>query len=534
MSIRDWLQTLLPRGDAHSRNVPAGEPASRAVALDEAARGGPRAAFEAGLAAYASKDYAMAVECFNRALEERHDDADAHNNLGLSNLGLGRSEEAMDSFVLATHFRPQFPQACYNIALAADQLGDQGQVVASLERAIELKPEFAAAHSMLGYVLSHEVGEFERGVAHIRRALELDPADPDVRCNYSAVLTQEGRAAEALAICHELLAVHPDMHEARLNRALAGLKLGRFGEAWPDYEARKLARGNYVPRALPLPEWQGEPLRNRKLLVYAEQGLGDQIMFASCLPDLLPQVETCVIECAPQVVPIFRRSFPAAMIESQEQGDAGLARLAQSAGLDYQVAIGSLPRHFRRKRSDFPQHTGYLQAEPARIEYWRHRLDALGPGLKIGISWSGGARSTRGASRSVRLAEWSPILAQPGCRFVSLQYGHAGSELQASAQQQRFGIHEWREAIESYAETAALVAALDLVISVQTALAHLTGALGKPAWVMLRGISEWRYLEHGETMPWYPSVRLLRQQQPGDWQAVIAQIARDLALLVRR
>jgi Flp pilus assembly protein TadD len=533
MSILDWLETLLPRGGARSRNAPAGVPALRHAAPDADARDAWRAAFDTGLAAVTSRDFATAIECFSRVIEQRHDDADAHNNLGLSHLGLGSSEDAMDSFVLAIHFRPHFPQAFYNMALAADLLGDRGQVVASLERAIELKPDFAAAHSMLGYVLSHEVGEFERGAAHIRQALELDPADPDVRCNYSAVLTQEGRAEEALAICHELLAVHPDMHEARLNRSLAGLKLGRFAEAWPDYEARKVARGNYVLRALPLPEWQGQSLLNRKLLVYAEQGLGDQIMFASCLPDLLAQAETCVIECAPQLMPVFRRSFPAATIESQAQGDASLARLAQSAGLDYQVAIGSLPGHFRRTRSDFPQHTGYLQAEPARIEYWRHRLDALGPGLKIGISWAGGAPSTRGASRSVRLAEWSPILAQPACRFVSLQYGNASRELQAASQQQRFGIHEWREAIESYAETAALVAALDLVISVQTALVHLTGALGKPAWVMLRGISEWRYLEHGETMPWYPSVRLMRQQQPGDWQPVIAQIARDLAQWTR-
>ena len=137
------------------------------------------------------------------------------------------------------------------------------------------------------------------------------------------------------------------MHEARLNRALARLKLGRFAEAWPDYEARKCARGNYVPRALPLPEWQGQPLRDRRLLIYAEQGIGDQIMFASCVPDVLTQAGSCMIECAPQLVPLFRRSFPSATVESQAQADASLARLAQTAGMDYQVAIGSLPAQFR-------------------------------------------------------------------------------------------------------------------------------------------------------------------------------------------
>jgi tetratricopeptide (TPR) repeat protein len=530
MSILGWLETLLPRGGARSSAAPDGTPVSPCAVPDADTRD----AFDAGLAAYASREYATSIECFGRVIALRHDDADAHNNLGLSQLALGNGEDALDSFVLALHFRPQFAQAFYNMALAAHLLGDLGQVVTSLERAIELQPDFAVAHNMLGYVLSHEAGEFERGAAHIRRALELAPMDPDVRCNYSAVLTREGGAAQALAICDELLAAHPAMHEARLNRALAGLKLGRFAEAWPNYEARKVARGNYVPRALPLPEWQGGSLRGRKLLVYAEQGIGDQIMFASCLPDLLPEVAACVIECAPQLVPVFKRSFPAAAIEAEGQGDANLARLAQSAGLDYQVAIGSLPGHLRRKLSDFPRHTGYLQAEPARVAYWKQRLDALGPGLKVGISWSGGAPSTQGESRSLPLPDWSPILAQPACHFVSLQYGRAGDDPQAASQQQRVTIHAWREANETYAETAALVAALDLVISVQTALIHLAGALGKPAWVMLRQASEWRYLEQGETMPWYPSVRLLRQRYPGDWGPVVEEVARGLAHVARR
>ena len=536
MSIFDWLGTLLPRGGARSRSraALAGVMPPQRAAPEENGAGNSRAEFDAGLAAYAAQDYAAAIDCFKSVLDKAHDDADAHNNLGMSQLALGNCGDAMDSFVLALHFRPQFPQALYNMALAAHRLGDCAQAVASLERALELTPDFAVAHSMLGYVLGHELGEYERGAAHIRRALELSPADPDVRCNSSAVLTREGRAVEALAICNDLLAAYPEMHEARLNRSLALLKLGRFAEAWPDYEARKAARGNYVPRALPLPEWQGEALRNRKLLVYAEQGLGDQIMFASCLPDVLHEAALCVIECAPQLVPVFRLSFPAATIASRADGDATLSRLAQSAGVDCQVAIGSLPGHLRKSASDFPCHTGYLKADPARIEYWRRRLDELGPGLKIGISWSGGAPSTGGGNRSLRLAEWSPILELPACTFVSLQYGNAGTELQVLSDQSRGRIHEWREAIESYAETAALVAALDLVISVQTALVHLAGALGKPAWVMLRAASEWRYLEQGETMPWYPSLRLLRQPHPGDWQPVVARIAQDLAHLAPR
>jgi Flp pilus assembly protein TadD len=508
--------------------------ALRRAVTDVKADPGMRATFDAGLAAYAAGEFRTAIDCFNQVIDERHDDADAYNNLGLSYLALNSYEDATDAFVLATHFRPQFPQAFYNMALAALGPGELEQAVTSLERALELQPDFAAAHNTLGYVLSHQLGEFEMGAAHIRKAMELNPADPDVLCNYSAILIQEGRAEDALTICHQLLAAHPAMHEARLNRALAGLKLGRFEEAWPDYEARKLARGNYVPRALPLPEWLGEPLLDRKLLVYAEQGIGDQIMFASCMPDVLMQVESCMIECASKLAALFIRSFPSATIVSEAKGDASLARLAQAAGLDGQVAIGSLPGQLRKRRADFPSHAGYLHAEPARIEYWKHRLDILGPGLKIGIAWSGGAPSTQRATRSTQLAEWLPILAQTACHFVSLQHGNVSGELAALSREQQIPIHDWPDAVENYDETAALVTALDLVISVQTALVHLAGALGKPAWVLLRAASEWRYLEHGETMPWYPGVRLFRQSRPGEWTLAVARVAQDLAQLARR
>lgn len=526
MSMLAWLESLLPGSDARSGAASTGvSPAPAVDAQTEA-----RTAFDAGLAAYAAADFATAIACFTRAIEHRHDDADAHNNLGMSHLRAGRSDDAMDAFVLATHFRPHFPQAFYNMALVALQRRDFDEVVRCLERALGLDPAFVAAHNTLGYVLTHQTGDFERGAAHIRKALAITPADPDVLCNYSAVLAQEGRAADALEVCQGLLASHPQMHEARLNRALAQLKLGRFGEAWSDYEARKLARGNYVPRALPLPEWRGEPLHGQKLLIYAEQGLGDQIMFASCVPDVLKLAESCLIECAPPLAALFTRSFaPAIVIEQTD--DANLARRALAAGATYQAAVGSLPAQVRRRRAEFPDHAGFLRGDPLRIDYWKGRLDALGPGLKVGISWAGGAPSTRGASRSTQLSQWAPILRQERCHFVNLQYGNVAAELEALSRERMRPIHDWRDAIENYDETAALVAALDLVITVQTALVHLAGGLGKPTWVLLQAACEWRYGESGETMPWYPSVRLLRQQRPGEWDSVVMRIAQDIARL---
>ena len=253
MSLGGWLTALLRRVGAGQQTAPAAVEPLPVLLPDKEKDHTASAAFDAGKAAFRAKDYATAIDCFKTVIELRHDDADAHNYLGLSHLEQGAHEDAADCFLLAIHYRPRFPQAFYNMALAAHRRGDLAQAVTCLEQAISLKPDFAGAYSTLGYLLSHQLGDFARGAEHIRTALRLSPTDPDVLCNYGMVLTQEGRPEEALTICDQLLAAHPDMHEARLNRALAALMLGRFAEAWPDYEARKFARGNYVLRPYAFP-----------------------------------------------------------------------------------------------------------------------------------------------------------------------------------------------------------------------------------------------------------------------------------------
>ncbi len=558
MNWPEWVANFLGTGGAQRTETVQ-------VAAPAADQGAADAAYREGVIAFDVRDYPAALRCFATAVHLRHDDADAHNYLGLTYLKQEHYEDAADCFAMAAHFRPAFADAYYNLALATQrrgepaaaaryleqalalrpdypeahnalgaaalELGDATRAATEFERVLALSPDDAQAHSNLGYVLFRDLGDYERGAAHIKTALDLNPGGANAWCNYTMVLSHQGRLEEAISVCDQLLAAKPELHEARLNRALAKLKQGRFAEAWPDYEARKLTRSNFVPRALPLPEWRGQPLRDKKLLVYAEQGLGDQIMFGSCLPDLLPQISGCVIECAPWLVPIFKRSFPAARIEPQAHDDAELAGLVVAARFDYQVAIGSLPGHFRRSCSDFPGHNGYLRADPARVAYWKNRLSALGAGLKVGLSWFGGAASTRREARSTQLDEWLPVLSQTSCRFVSLQYGKTHNELEEMARKHGVTIQSWREAIEDYDETAALVHALDLVISVQTAIVHLAGAMGKSAWVIVPANAEWRYLTDGPTMPWYPSMRLFRQQQPGAWAATLASVASELEAL---
>ena len=331
--------------------------------------------FEAGRAACIAGEFDTAVRHLTAALALRHDHAQAHYYLGLSHFNQNLPEDAADSFLLALHFSPDFPAALHQLGLVARQRRDYREAVAYFERAIAQDAEFAYAHNNLGYTLFNDLGDHERGAAHIETALGLQPQDPDIRCNYSMVLIHRGLLDAALALCDDLLAAHPDLHEARLNRALAELKLGRFAEGWSDYEARKRAHGNYVARDFGLPEWRGEPLAGRSVLVYGEQGLGDQIMFASCLPDLLQRARHCAVECSPRLEKLFRRSFPDASVGvgDPRRPDSGWVRCLDA--MDYQVAIGSLPLYFRNDSEQFPQHVGYLRADPQRRAYLRHRID---------------------------------------------------------------------------------------------------------------------------------------------------------------
>jgi tetratricopeptide (TPR) repeat protein len=554
-----WLTRLLGRGGRRQGDgaAPGPLPVTAASGADIAHQ------FEQGVADFAAKRYEAAKRCFEAVVEKRHDHAEAHHYLGLTHLECGALDEAADSLLLATHFRPAFPQAWYNLALIARRRGDRreavrcleqalagssdygdahnalgalrlengevGAAIESFERAIACDPANARARSNLGYVLLRERPDYGRGVALIRAALELAPQDPNVWCNYCLVLSHEGRLDETIAVCDRLLTANAGLDEVRLNRALAALKLGRFEEGWPDYEARKRVRSNYVPRPYAYPEWRGEPLAGKTILVYGEQGIGDEIMFASCLHDLLASAQHCIVDCSPRLVPLLRRSFPGCTVHGVEQSDPRPQWPADGGPIHYQVASGSLPGFFRRRAADFPAHAGYLRPDPARVEYWRERLAAIGPGRKIGIAWRGGMDSTRRSLRSIPLAEWRPLLQQPGQVFVSLQYGDCEAEIDALAKATGCVVWHWPQAAGDLDEAAALICALDLVVSVQTATVHLAGALGRPAWVLVPAVAEWRYLAQGAAMPWYPSVRMFRQPADADWAPVMAAVAARFA-----
>lgn len=482
--------------------------------------------------------------------------AEAHRLIGGIHHGRRELDEARDSYTLALHFSPGSWRARHGLAqlelenrrfdaavreleraiedgaddarlwnalgAAHAETGAHERAVECFRRAIALDPELAEPYSNLGYILFRELAAYDEGADLVEKGYALDPQRIDGRLNWAMVLQQRGETDRALALYDALLDDDPGLAPARVNRGLIRLARGDFSRGWPDYEARQ-GIPQYATAVGDVPEWDGSDLTGKRIAIYPEQGIGDEIMFASCVPDVLDKVSGCTIVCEPRLVRLFSRSFAGAAVVANGADTSGLPRA------DWSVRMGSLPLHLRRDRSDFPAHNGYLCADPHRVAQWKVRLAALAGTRCVGISWRGGTPSTRRKLRSIALEEWSELLKIADASFVSLQYTDCAGEIAEAATRHGVVVHHWPEALADYDETAALVAALDLVISVQTAAVHLSGALGVPALALIPEVPEWRYGEAGETMPWYPSVTLMRKGRGEDWKSVLHKVAQRLA-----
>lgn len=449
----------------------------------------------------------------------------------LANLGIlldadGRREEAADCFRRAIDADPGAEHAMLRLVeLVPDDVVPVDDI-ARLRRVVARDPYHAVAHAALGRLLLRGRFDAARALAALERALSLGVGDAGTLTAYGMALHETGRFDAALEAFGRALDVDATHVHARFHRAVTLLTLGRYAQAWPDYELRLRSEDRRLP-ALPTPQWQGEPLYGKTILVHGEQGLGDEILFASCLPEIIAQARNCVIDCSPRLAGLFARAFPGAAVQGRAPGAP--LDLRSLPAIDYQTPAGSLPRFLRNGPGSFPRHEGYLRADAGRVAAWRERLRALGDGRKIGLSWRGGTPRTRTERRSLAPPLLAPLLREPGLHFVSLQYGDdAGTEAIALSAASGRPVHQFPAAIADYEETAALAVALDGIVSVCTAIVHLGGALGRPVWVATPQVPEWRYGCAGERMAWYPSVRLVRQGADGSWMPVVEQLTEAL------
>jgi tetratricopeptide (TPR) repeat protein len=358
------------------------------------------------------------------------------------------------------------------------------------------------------------------------------PLNADIQNNLATLYINEGNPTKALEHLDLALTINPMHPQARWNKSLAHLELGEYVEGWKLYDAgfEAMVRNerNYALEKLPL--WNGEP--GHHVALYGEQGIGDEIMFASCIDELRKISKSVVFDCHVKLHTLFADTWPDMDIYPTRE-DENLVWPGRYK-FDSRIAIGSLPKFFRPSLESFPG-TPYIKPNPKAELEWAERLAALGPNPKVGISWIGGHKRTRVEVRSTPLEDMLPILQTPGVDFISLQYTDQAAEIAAFEVKHGIKIHQFPTAVHSknYADTAALVANLDLVITVCTSVVHLAGAMGVPTWVLTPSRPAWRYRLDLDYIPWYGKTAVLFRQKPEttDWKPVIEEVAEALKTL---
>ena len=456
-----------------------------------------------------------AIACYRRALELKPDYADAHVNLAIVLNARGKPHEAAACCRRALELKPDFVEAHDNLGAALQHRGEPDEAAACYRRALELKPDFAEAHNHLGTAL-YDLGKLDEAIDAYRRVLELKPHDAEPRNNLGNALRGQGKLPEAMACYDRAIELKPDFADAHWNRSLALLAAGDWQAGWPEYQWRRQTR-DFIPRPFLQPLWNGEPLTGKTILLHAEQGLGDTIQFIRYAPLVKQRGATVVVACQE---PLVR------LLEGCAGIDQLVAHIEDIRAFDVHASLMSVPGILKTSLETIPAKVPYLIPRPELVEQWRTRLTDL-DGLRVGITWQGNPAFRGDRFRSIPLGRFAPLAQIRGVRWISLQKG-VGSQ-QLAEVRERFPVVDLGSRLQDFTDTAAVMKNLDLVITSDTAAAHLAGALGVPVWVALSFAADWRWLLDRSDSPWYPTMRLFRQRERGNWQAVFEAIEKALS-----
>ncbi len=478
-----------------------------------------------GLIAAQTGDRDRAAELFERAigLDTRH--AGAHNDLGNIRQEQGRLEDARACFLRALELNPALALAHYNLGNLYRFEENLEAAAQAYDRALEIKPDYLQALLNLGDVRRRE-GRFHDAIEITRRARDLAPGNAETHNNLGTYFNDLGRYSEALDSLNQALKLDSTYIQALWNRAISYLGLGRLREGWEAHECR-LGRPDCRRVPVPYPPWDGGPLAGKTILVRAEQGVGDEVLFGSCLPDLIARAGHCVIECEPRLAALYRRSFPETSVYGVLRVDPSW--LKEAPPIDCHVMLAGLMRHLRPDIDSFSGGRPFLRPDGAVRDEFVRRLDALGPGLKVGISW----RSMKGRRGPyyTSLDSWEEILRTPGVSFVNLQYD--GPEAEIAEAEECFGvpIHtlEGLDLRDDFDGLAALSTALDLVIAPANTTRVIAAGVGTPTWVLHE--AAW-WMLGCEKNPWLDSARsYLCDPNTLEWASALSRVAGDLSRL---
>jgi tetratricopeptide (TPR) repeat protein len=495
-----------------------------------------------------------AIAALRRAVQLAPRSASAHYNLGTALRNAGRLDQAVASFQHAVAADPQGAEAFYNLANTLVELErlDEAEVayrqalaarsgylkamtnlgnllcrrerideaLAMFEAAVAADASYAPAQLNLGTIL-RDVGRYDEAIASLRRAVALDPASAEAHNVLGTALQSQARWPEAQACYQQALRLNPELGDAHFSSATFRIRQGDVQGGLAEYEWRLQCKG-FCERRFNAPRWDGSPLAGRTILLHAEQGLGDTLQFIRYAADVKAQGATVVVECQKPLAPL---------LATVAGIDALVAAGEALPAYDLECSLMSLPHKLGLSETQLARDP-YLVASRERVERWRGELAAI-DGFRIGVCWQGNAKHVFDRQRSFALERLAPLAAVPGVRLISLQKG-AGSEQLAACPFEVIDLGPRLDEGGAFLETAAVIANLDLVITSDTAIAHLAGGLGAPVWLALSAHCDWRWMLDRSDSPWYPSMRLFRQSQLGHWDEVFARVAAEVARLVSR
>ncbi len=459
-----------------------------------------------------------ALAQFRQALRVKPRLNEARNNLGVGLTDKGLLAEAVAAYRQVLRDRPNSAETQNNLGVVLVQQGKLEEAVACYRRALELRPKYADARNNLGNAL-RQLGRFEDAEASLREALQLKPDYAEAYNNLAIVLVKQERMDEAVANYRQALQLKPDYPDARKNLGLAFLGMGELSDGWKEYEWRWNTK-ELPARKFAQPRWDGRPLNGKTILLYAEQGMGDTIQFIRYVSLVEQRGGRVIVECQKALLGLLGRC--PAIFRLIPHGET-------LPDFDVQAPLMSLPFIFDTNLESIPNTGSYLTADPDRLRKWGQELKGM-TGFKIGIAWQGSPKYQDDKFRSIRLVNYEELARIPGVRLISLQKGFGAEQLN---EVKSWNVVDFGKRLDDkggFLDTAAIMKQLDLVVTSDTAIAHLAGALGVPVWMATSMAPDWRWLLQREDNPWYPTMRLFRQTKRGDWRDVFERIAHELEM----
>ena len=480
-----------------------------------------------GIALKEQGELELAMQAYHKAIEIQPSSAEVHYNLGNAYQEQKKSELATQVYHKAIEIQPNYAEAHNNLGNAYQEQGELELAIQAYHKAIEIQPTHIEAHNNIGNTYQ-EQGKLEESVQAYHKAIEIQPSSAEAYNNLGNAYQEQGELELAIQAYHKAIEIQDDFAEAHNNLGQILLLLGHFRQGWEEYEWRWQCRNFSIgERNFPQPLWNGSNLQGKSILVWTEQGIGDEIMFANLLDSLKKISNHIIVECEIRLVAFFQRSFPEIQFVPRENPPN--SRLL-NPNIDYQVPIGSLGQWLRPDEDSFNQNRqSYLTTCTDKSEQIKKRYQSLAAdSILIGISWkSTGAKQKQTLSKSTTLKDWASILSKQGCCFINLQYGDIEPELEQFQEETSLKIYRDQEidALQNLDDFAAQVSALDLIVSTSNTTAHIAGALGKRVWTLLPYMPNWRWMLNRNDTLWYPHMRLFRQNTIGDWRDVFQRVA---------